>query len=891
MLRIINLTLSIVLLMANSQAIDAQQARAGSASLPYLDEELTKLSPSLYSKLAARSIELPANFTLALSDTGGFKAENAVGKGSVEVIDEFSPAGIWVVSIRQINQLDALIRSPFVKFIHLPVSTPKAESRVKNRNLTSNQINWVHSHFPAVNGENITVSVKEPRYDTTDLDIINRHVYSPLAASESTAHATDMATIIAGGGNTSVNGRGVANAALLTSSDFSTTLPDQLADYELLGVALQNHSYGTGIENFYGATAQAFDLSSWLKPELLHIFSAGNIGQATDSLGPFSMASGFANLTGNFKMAKNILTLASIDEVGNIDSLSSKGPAYDGRIKPELVAYSVSGSSNAAALTTGVCALLSQFYKESYVNEAPPAALLKAILINSAEDIAMPGPDFFSGFGNLNAFRAFEHLLNGQFIEGSIDDGGQLDFQIAVPADVAELKVSCVWSDPAAEPNAAFALINDLDLVLQQVATQTQWLPWVLNPFPHRDSLTLPAKRAVDRLNNVEQISIEEPEAGSYRIQIRAAEVAQGPQAFYIAYQWRLKDEFSWIAPLKGDNLPYNDESDSYFRWESTFDNALGKLELSTDLGASWELVEDSVDLSAGQLQWEAPRIWSPAIARMTIGGQVFETDTFSISHPIKPEIGFNCGDSILLSWPFIPTIESVSIHTIGNRYLRPVQSTTDTLIILAKSELAGAQYALIPKLLAGVEGIQSTTFSYENQSEACYIINFIANPFTAQSVELSLQLGTTYRVEEVIYEKENNGIFSTIATSTNLQKNNRYVDLQPQEGANVYRARVILDDQTELVSLPDTALFLDELALLLFPNPVTTGQSIQILVNNLLESPIVFHLFRANGQLVLREELDVFFNELTIPALVPGLYLYELEAGEKHQAGKLLVR
>ena len=42
-------------------------------------------------------------------------------------------------------------------------------------------------------------------------------------------------------------------------------------------------------------------------------------------------------------MAKNIITVGHIDSLGNVLSLSSRGPAYDGRIKPELVAFQKMG--------------------------------------------------------------------------------------------------------------------------------------------------------------------------------------------------------------------------------------------------------------------------------------------------------------------------------------------------------------------------------------------------------------------------------------------------------------------------------------------------------------------------------------------------------------------
>ena len=60
-------------------------------------------------------------------------------------------------------------------------------------------------------------------------------------------------------------------------------------------------------------------------------------------------------------MAKNILTVGATDSFSIVAALSSKGPAHDGRVKPELVAFGEDGSSGAAALVSGTSLLLQQF--------------------------------------------------------------------------------------------------------------------------------------------------------------------------------------------------------------------------------------------------------------------------------------------------------------------------------------------------------------------------------------------------------------------------------------------------------------------------------------------------------------------------------------------------
>ena len=127
-------------------------------------------------------------------------------------------------------------------------------------------------------------------------------------------------------------------------------------------------------------------MSVWNNPALVHVFSSGNSGSTASVAGLYGGIAGFANLTGSFKMAKNIITVGATDSFNIVAALSSKGPAFDGRVKPEMVAFGEDGTSGAAALVSGTAALIQHAYKSTYKN-LPTAALVKAILLNSADDI------------------------------------------------------------------------------------------------------------------------------------------------------------------------------------------------------------------------------------------------------------------------------------------------------------------------------------------------------------------------------------------------------------------------------------------------------------------------------------------------------------------------
>ncbi|MBK8706084.1 MAG: S8 family serine peptidase [Saprospiraceae bacterium] len=246
-------------------------------------------------------------------------------------------------------------------------------------------------------------------------------------------------------------------------------LPDPDETYESLHVSVQNHSYGAGFGNYYDPGAFAYDWSAVLNPSLLHVFSAGNRGFQADTSGNYAGIVGYANLTGQFKMAKNVLLVGALDTLGAISPLSSRGPAYDGRLKPELVALGHEGSSNAAALVSGIALLVQQAYRDTHQGQLPESALVKAILCNSAEDAGPPGIDYITGFGNVNALQAVQTTMENRWFSGEINDQQQLAFPIDIPANATNLKITLAWADPPAAVNTPWALVNDLDLSLQRL--------------------------------------------------------------------------------------------------------------------------------------------------------------------------------------------------------------------------------------------------------------------------------------------------------------------------------------------------------------------------------------------------------------------------------------
>jgi len=472
-----------------------------------------KLSPAILSIYSLKEPGRVSTFIVAVSEKNSFKT--FLGKAfSISTIYEYPSANVFLIRCNWSTMLLQIARRPEVLFVD-EQRKPKEETAVSNLDISANKVNLLQSRFTAYNGQSMTVSVKENRPDTADIDFKGRYIHTSLASSIFSSHATTMTTIIAGAGNTYYEGKGVATAASVTSASFATLLPEPDAYYQQYGISAQNHSYGTGIENYYGAYAMAYDASVIARPSLMHVFSAGNSGTASSNAGTYAGIAKYANITGSFKMSKNSISVGHTDSFATVLSPSSRGPAYDGRVKPELVAFAEDGSSGATAIVSGITLTLQHAYK-NLNGSLPSSSLIKALLLNNADDVYSTGIDFVSGYGAANGYKAMRGLVNANYFQASIAESITNEHVLVIPINTKQVKITLVWNDPPAVTNASKALVNDLDLELFNITTNETWLPWVLSSYPHSDSLQLLPVRKRDTLNNTEQVSVFNPPDGTY---------------------------------------------------------------------------------------------------------------------------------------------------------------------------------------------------------------------------------------------------------------------------------------------------------------------------------------------------------------------------------------
>lgn len=764
-----------------------------------------------------------------------------------------------------IQDLDKLLSNDVIIFAELQ-RVAKDETLINNLDLSVNQINRVHTIFPAINGKGVTVSLKEGLFNANDIDLLGRIITSPTQSSVVSEHATVMATLVAGNGNSFVKGLGAAPAASLSSSDYRNLSPDSTAILINLGVSVQNHSYGTGIENYYGLEAVEYDRQIYEADTLIHVFSAGNSGTVAPGTGIYAGLANFSNLTGTFKQAKNVMVIGGTNNENIAEALSSAGPAYDGRIKPEIVAAAEDGTSGAAALTSGVVSLLQQQYKLK-AGHLPSSALVRAILVNSADDLGRPAPDYKYGYGKLNGYQAVQTVEENRYVSGSVAQTEEIVIPLSITEPDSEVKVTIAWNDHAAEINAPRALINDLDLRII-APSGNQILPWVLNSYPHIDSLTMPAIRRTDSLNNIEQVTFTAP-AGNFQIHVAGKRVISGRQNFYISYQVKPVGRFEWTYPLEGDRLIADELN--YMRWDNSLSVANGTVSVSYDDGSSWNEIS-AVDLKAGYTKWEIPDIFSRAILKMSVNNQDFISASFFVSKPPKLSVGYNCTDAVLLTWPKNSAASSYNLYTLKDNKVQILKTTTDTIIEVKRAEITSDYFALSSVHFSGFEGIRSPTLNASLQGVACYFQSLLADIGSGKEINLSLKLGTVVGLKAIRWEKQTGpGTYSLIGTAiVNAGLTYGFNDYNPKQGIQYYRVVLETQDGREIISDLASAIYLDIYKFTLFPNPVS--QAFTVLSGS--NEDFDLDIYNTQGQKVFTGRLNNISQSYNIDSLKNGIYV-----------------
>ena len=828
-------------------------------------KNILKFPPGIESKAEAWRTDSLRNVRFIIHAEGpvpsaGFKVRE-VGQGIF--LAEGKPRDVlkWAGTIPSRVFMDAQVQ-------------PVPEAGVLNYDMTLNGITAAWNRFPSLNGNGEVLAIQENKPDSLDPDLLGKYRPSSIASPVFDNHATIMATLAVGTGSSSFRGKGVAHRAGYVSTDFIDVLPASASFYRNAGVQVQNHSYGTGIQNYYGVNARAFDLSANADSTLLHVFSAGNSGTSTSGAGLYAGISRWANITGNMKMGKNVLLAGAVTENGSVPAFSSRGPLHDGRIAPHLLAIGDDGTSGAAAIISGTALLLQQQYKRLRGNPAS-SWLLRAVLLNSARDPGAPGPDHVTGFGLLDAGSALATMAEGRFMNGVITPSSSIvSYHIPVPAGSRWLKVTLAWNDAAAAAGAAKALLNDLDLVLVNTSTGERFLPWVLSNFPHADSLARPAIRGRDTLNNVEQVSLLMPAAGNYVISVSAGKLELPNLPFSIAYEVQTDNTFEWTYPLQGD-MPVAGEP-IRLRWRSTLPDASATIEMSSDKGVSWRSLGREAVPDSGAFTLTLPDSLLNLRFRLSVPGRRFETADVPASPSLPLRFGFVCDSSLLAYWGRIRGATQYEVYRMNGDTLRSEGRLTDTaLVTLSK----GSPYFAVAGVLEGRTAVRGLLVDHRKQNIGCYISSFLASP-RQDKADLVLNLGTLFQVSSVEIYKVMQNNRTLLKIDLPRFRDFSVTDTLLQQGLNVYQAKVTLINGQVFYTSKEVVYDLAGKSHILFPNPGYRGSDIFLLSADADDQDA--DLFDGQGRRLARFLIREKQQRLPVHGLPGGMYMLRISQSGK---------
>lgn len=313
------------------------------------------------------------------------------------------------------------------------------------------------------------------------------------------------------------------------------------------GARVHNNSWGSSATT-YNAHARDIDLFARTYEDDLVLVAVANGGASVQSP----------------ENAKNCLAVSGGRDTPNQHQfcIGTSGPTADGRRKPDVMAPACNsrsadvnnicgnddtgaggGTSYATPAVAGMAVLVRQYFTAGFyptgVADAaaaftPSGALLKAMMVNSAVDMTgITGyPSNQEGWGRVltdnTVYLAGDErrlLIEDMRNADGFSTGQSRSHYVVVGPAAQALRISLVWTDEPAALFAGFTPINNLDLV----ATSPSELVYRGNVFSSGQSTT---GGAADTLNNVEQVHLNAPETGLWRIDVDATAVNVGTQGY-----------------------------------------------------------------------------------------------------------------------------------------------------------------------------------------------------------------------------------------------------------------------------------------------------------------------------------------------------------------------
>lgn len=642
-----------------------------------------KLAPDLFELYEKKAATLPRSVTVSVYQPVELEILRAamsarhINTGT----DPYTGTSSLIAQLSGLDELQWMLDQQIVSSVQIHHS--EITENYSNKSMQANQIHILNYDRLGPTGRNTYFANVEGFSASTNFRLNtkgrNHPVYGMFSPDLYTTTIThgNMVTMYATAANNvdEYENRGMAEGATIVQMPSYAAIETYYNNYNLKPLTL-NVSAGPGdLTMTYDAQAREFDRITRSLQSYMLCMAAGNSGNSTNTT--LNYGPGWANISVGGATNKNNFAVHAASNPGEHYEWASKGPAKDGRLKPDICTEGTDGTSSASPSMAGYVNVLFESYRDAYHTD-PRSDVIKAVALNTAVDIDKKGIDFKTGFGIINPLRAHQTLQEKRIMTGSMPQGsaGTTQYQVTVPGGLREAKFLLYWHDYPGTVGAAKALVNNLDLKITSPSGQII-LPWVLDPTPG-NQYNLPLRKT-DVLNNVEQVTIDDPEPGIYTVTINGTAVPFGPQEFVFTYDL-LPYHIRITSPAPGFKL--GSVKRVLFVWNVSLDtnNPANQLEiiLQRETGQSALLAT----LPATQLYYSyiIPNTFpNTSTARLIVRQKNTPyADTSGYFQLMETPSGLSfrsiCADRIALRWNALPiTGTQYIIYRLGEKYMEEV--------------------------------------------------------------------------------------------------------------------------------------------------------------------------------------------------------------------------
>ena len=463
--------------------------------------------------------------------------------GTIELL---IPDGFLLRASLTPTQLTALLNMDEVAFID-PWAPPSVDMNIARQIGNADYLETL-----GYTGQGVRAEVNDSNIRGTHVDFQDPPATYHGTHGGDSSHGTSTYGIVHGTGTGNATGTGMlADAEAKIFADYNYLNNEYTHNAELVDpdgpyrAVFVSRSWGGGRTLSYNSTSREMDDVLFIN-DIIICQSQSNAGDRMSR--PQAWAKNIIAVGGVY----HYNTLTKDDDRWNHGA--SIGPAADGRVKPDLThfydyiycpsnsndnAYTsyFGGTSGATPITAGYFGLLYQMWHEgvfqgfgggsSVFESRPHMSTAKAIMICSAEQYPFELSDLTrmrQGWGMVDLGYLYDMKDNMSIINENVvlENLEMANYELEVAPGEDKLKVTMVYTDLPGNVGSGKHRINDITLSLTSPSGDRYWG----NNGLGDDRWSTPGGDPND-IDTVENVFIENPEAGTWTIEIWASEIVE----------------------------------------------------------------------------------------------------------------------------------------------------------------------------------------------------------------------------------------------------------------------------------------------------------------------------------------------------------------------------